>query len=289
MGVRIALSLTILLVASASAWTQENDAPSGSKTIFGKWFQPGAPGGEETPLATDRPDFTESSTNVGRGKLQVEMGYTYFRDRQGGVTQQDHTVPELLLRYGIFADWLELRIGHTFGQTQVDSLLQSSGDGGGQDLYLGIGVALMEQRGILPELKFNLQTFVPVGADVYTAREMLPGINVLYGWDIIEDKWTLGASTGFNRRANDLNGFYLEAAQSVTTGISLTEKLGMFIESFAFFPDGARDPSIGPEYYADSGFSYLLRKNLQLDIRAGVGLNRHATDFFTGAGLAFRY
>src|SRR5262245_16334500 len=38
-------------------------------------------------IVTDRPDFTEASTTVGRGRVQLEAGYTYFRDRSGGSTQ----------------------------------------------------------------------------------------------------------------------------------------------------------------------------------------------------------
>lgn len=289
MTLRSGLTLAIILAGTSATAAQERSGLRGQKTIFGEWFQPGAPAGEKTPLASDRPDFTESSTNVGRGRLQIEMGYTYFYDRNNGVTTQDHTYPELLLRYGIFADWLELRIGHSFGQTSTDSLLESTDIAGAQDLYLGLGVALFEQRGIFPELKVNFQAFVPAGSRDVTAGEMLPGVNVLYGWDVIEDKWTVGASSQINRRANDVGGFYLEAAQSLTNGIGITEKLGYFAETFAFWPSGSHDPGIGPEYYFDSGFTYLFRENIQFDIRAGVGLNRHATDFFTGAGLVMRY
>jgi hypothetical protein len=48
-------------------------------------------------------------------------------------------------------------------------------------------------------------------------------------------------------------------------------------------------PEIGVEHYADGGFTFLVNDNLQFDIRAGVGLNRRADNFFTGAGLAVRF
>ena len=52
---------------------------------------------------------------------------------------------------------------------------------------------------------------------------------------------------------------------------------------------GAEDPGARPEYYADGGFVYRINNNFQLDIRAGIGLNRYADDFFAGSGFAVRY
>src|SRR4051812_40814645 len=34
---------------------------------------------EEEPLASDRPDFTEASSTVGKGRVQLEAGYTFVR------------------------------------------------------------------------------------------------------------------------------------------------------------------------------------------------------------------
>jgi hypothetical protein len=61
-------------------------------------------------LTTDRPDFTESSSVVGRCRLQIEGGYTYLHDAAAGVETDEHLLPELLLRYGL-NDCLELRVG----------------------------------------------------------------------------------------------------------------------------------------------------------------------------------
>jgi hypothetical protein len=70
---------------------------------------------------------------------------------------------------------------------------------------------------------------------------------------------------------------------------TLTKKLGAFTEWFALFPHSALDPDVGPQYYLDGGFAYRFTPNTQFDIRAGVGLNRHADDFFAGTGFSFRY
>jgi len=59
----------------------------------------------EEPLVTDRPDFTESSSTVGRGLLQLEGGFT-FAEFEGGA--EVTTLGEVLARWGV-APKLELR------------------------------------------------------------------------------------------------------------------------------------------------------------------------------------
>jgi hypothetical protein len=63
----------------------------------------------------------------------------------------------------------------------------------------------------------------------------------------------------------------------------------MFTEWFAFYPTSALADGIGPEHYFNGGFTYLVTNNFQLDIRAGLGLNQAADDFFAGTGFAVRY
>ena len=52
-------------------------------------------------------------------------------------------------------------------------------------------------------------------------------------------------------------------------------------------PDGADSAPV--EHYMDGGFTFLLHNNLQLDFRAGFGLNEQSDDYFAGTGLIFRY
>ncbi len=244
---------------------------------------------EPKPIETDRPDFTEASSTVGRGRIQLEAGYTFIRDRADGVSTHSHSYPEILLRIGMFADWFELRVGQNFG-------IEPTNEGGirhnehrADDLYLGTKLALTEQKKALPEMALILQMTVPSGEKDSSANRVLPGVNFLYGWDVIEDCLSFAGSTQANRSVDDSRHSYVEAAQSLTVGYSLTKKLGAYTEWFALFPTGAVAPDFGPQHYFDGGFTYKVTDNFQLDIRAGVGLNRHAEDFFIGSGFAVRY
>jgi hypothetical protein len=244
---------------------------------------------KEEPLASDRPDFTEASSTVGKGRIQLEAGYTYIRDRAGSVATSSHSYPEALLRIGALADWLEFRIGQNFGHTRTGAPHAVFTAAGAEDLYLGVKLGLTEQARVLPEMAVVLQTTVPTGHREFTSGKLQPGMNWLYGWDVIPDHLTLGGSTQGNRAYDALGHGYLEFAQSLTIGYVLTEKLGAYTEWFAFFPCGAIAPSVGALHYLDGGFTYKFTPNLQFDIRAGIGLSRLADDFFAGSGFAVRY
>ena len=118
---------------------------------------------EEEPLASDRPDFTEASSTVGKGRIQLEAGYTFVRDRPGGVTTTNHSYPEALLRIGAFAEWLEFRIGQNFGQTEMAGLGAPFNASGAEDLYLGVKLGLTEQHRILPEISTHPPDDCPDG------------------------------------------------------------------------------------------------------------------------------
>lgn len=243
---------------------------------------------EVQPLVTDRPDFTEASSTVGADHIQLEFGYTFVHNDDDSVRTNTHAFGEQLWRIGLFADWLELRIGWNYFLETTNAPLGRTEVDGGDDLYLGFKIALTEQADWLPEMAIIPQTFVPTGADAFTAEELLPGVNWVYSWELNECV-SIGGSTQGNRRVDATGEFYSEWAQSLTAAFSLTEQLGAYTEWFAFFPHGAREPGIGAEHYVNGGFTYLVHNDLQFDIRAGFGLNDRADDFFTGTGFSYRW
>ncbi|MEO2012133.1 MAG: transporter [Pirellulaceae bacterium] len=234
------------------------------------------------PLVTDRPDFTEAASTIGRGVAQLEIGYTYAYDNGGTVTKSN-SYPEPLLRYGIFAEWLELRVGWNYADEEV-GLVKNSGS---EDLYLGFKIGLTPQEGILPEMAIIPQMTVPTGASVFTGNEVLAGLNWIYSWELTDFISTAG-STQFNRAIDDVsNDAFTEWAQSWTIAYTLTDCVGAYTEWYAFIPHSA-DTNVA-EHYFNGGFTYLVHNDMQFDIRAGVGLNDAATDYFLGTGLSMRF
>lgn len=252
-------------------WSYGGSAPTTSKL--------------DEPLATDRPDFTEASTTVGKDVLQIEMGYTYTHDSEGGSSSIEQSFGEPLFRYGMFADWFELRIG--LRPVQVKESINGSGDRttGLDDLYLGAKFALTAQQGILPEIALTPQMTLPTGSNSFTASEILPGINLLYGWEITDDL-SFGGSTQFNHNLEGDNDYHTQYAQAFTLNYNFNETIGSYLEWYGLFPTYAVDAQ--SEHYLDGGFRYLLSDDVQFDVRAGVGLNDAAADYFIGTGVSLR-
>lgn len=253
-----------------------------TSTLF-RWRETSPVIAEDSPIVTDRPDFTEASSTVGAGVVQLETGYTFVMDRDGGSTSTQHSVPEALLRLGVYRDWLELRAGWNFSA----EYLPAASTSGAEDLYLGAKFGLTLQDGLFPEMSVVPQFTVPTGSGSRTADRVLPGVNLLYGWDL-NDFLSAGGSTQFNQTIDgDTGSEFTEWAQSWTFGYTLGEQVGAYTEWFAFFPAGA--DSAQTEHYLNGGFTLRPTDDTQWDIRIGMGLNDAADDLFCGIGYSVRW
>ena len=240
------------------------------------------------PLVTDRPDFTEASTTVGRGVAQLEMGYTYVYQNSGGTSTRTSSIGEPLLRYGILEDWLEFRI-QVFPIEQRTVMPGTSNTTAGmEDMYLGMKVGLTPQEEWLPEMALIPQMFVPAGAEAFTREQVLPGVNWIYAWEINDSISTAG-STQINRAVDDTTMHaYILLAQSWTIAYSLTDTLGAYTEWFALIRSSANTDQT--KHFVNGGFTYLISDDIQFDVRAGMGLNNAADgDYFLGTGLSIRF
>lgn len=293
------LGLLVVLTAAGTSLGDEfesfepwADAPCTTccrpRTLF-MWSMGNGPlGGPPTyfePLVTDRPTFTPAPVTVGRGVIQLETGYAYFYDRSGTETERTHVYPELGLRVGVLADWLELRFNWTHIEGRSRDITEVERETGGGDLLLGMKLSLTPQRGVLPEMALIPQMAVPTGHPDVGAGEVLPGVIWVYAWEL-SDRMSLFGATQANRRVDDDHA-YTELAESFGLGYSLTPKLQTFGEWFATIPHSALD--VDTEHYFNGGFLYLLTHNLQLDARAGLGLNEEASDYFFGTGVSVRF
>ena len=244
-------------------------------------------GEHEDRIVTDRPHFCEASSLVGLGRVQLETGYSYFRDDDHGTRVQTHSIGEPLLRAGVFAEWFEFRLGYNYlVEPTRPAIGAPSRLSGSDDLYVAAKLALTEQAGWLPEMAIFPQMRVPSGSSAFTSGQVLPGFNFAYSWKF-NDWLELECNTQLNRRRDDANQFYTEFIQAVNFEYELTHRLGAFTEWFCFVPTGVSVAQT--QHYFHTGFVYFVNNNIQLDIHSAIGLNRAADDLaFTGVGFSIR-
>ena len=242
----------------------------------------------DAAIVTDRPDFTESSSTVGKGRLQVEAGYTLSRNRDAGI-RSTQAFPELLLRAGVFANQIELRLAQSFSRTSANS---TEGDivdyQGADDIYFGMKLGLASQRRSRPELALVLQSTAPTGAASLSAGSMLPGVNLLYGWDLGSGAFSIAGSSQVNGAVGDGERLYAEFAQSATFGWDFTEKFGAYAETYAFFPHGSAAVGFPRTAYVNGGLRFQPTRSVQWDARVGRGLTDASDDYFVGVGVSVR-
>jgi hypothetical protein len=243
---------------------------------------------DDERLDPDRPHFPEASTTVGKDRVVLESGYTFETKAS---TLLSHSFPEALLRVGMFTDWFEFRIGQNFfhedektgGVTMVRS--------GGQDLYLGMKLALTEQKNLVPAIAVIPQMMVPTGSNDLTANRVLPGLNVDMTWEVVKNLFSVEALIANNEVAgkytDEIHASHFETATGITAVFQVTKKLEAFAEWDAIYQiDGA---DRGPRHYAVGGLVYFITSDLEIDGRVGVGLNDRSNNLITGVGFAVRF
>jgi hypothetical protein len=246
--------------------------------VLGLLLGPAAGAAQEPePLVTDRPDFTESAAVPGRGRVQVEGGWTV--EESGGA--RAHSLGEILVRIGL-GDRLEARIEPGSWATADDGDADVSGL---DDAGLGVKVLLLEEiPPIRPAVAVLLSSSVPTGDDEIGSPEWQPEARLALGW-MLSDLWSLGANAGWGRPDGE-EGRFDQALGSVALGRALGERLGMFLELYGFAP-AAPDQDAAAVF--DGGLTLAFGPDAQLDIRAGAGLTDVAPDWLFGLGFARRW
>jgi len=286
--VRIALIAATVLLVPQVVLSQPTSAPqSTTRSFLFLW-----PGQDEqarqlsltAPIVTDRPSFTDSSRTVGAGVTQVELGYTYSYEGSDIPRQATHTYPELSLRQGIFTDWLEFRLFQNLNTSDSPGSAYTGLD----DLEAGVRFGITPQSGLLPELSITPHLRLPTGGAELRAHQVLVGIVASYSWLISDTTSIAGSTQGVQEETAQEHYTYGEWTQSVIGTITLTSELALWAECFVVFP--AARALLKDSYYVNSGISYLLNSNMQLDLRIGSRLqDGFGEDIFTGIGFSVRY
>jgi hypothetical protein len=216
-------------------------------------------------IVTDRPDQTESSTTIPDKSFQMEMGFgsgNYDNERLS-------LLPTALFRYGLSKS-IELRFVEQFAG--YDNKITSEPDFGLSDIELGVKIQVLKKAGINTEIAFISHVIIPTGSSELTNTNFgtLNKLAISHGLNNFLD---LGYNLGYNYVGTG-NG---DLTYSAVIGIGLSDKIGMYVETFGEYSDFATWTS-----NFDSGITYLVKDNLQLDFSLGLGLNQKMNYFSFG-------
>lgn len=234
-------------------------------------------------IATDRPDFVESSNVVGKSRLQVETSLLLERDRSGAARDRTVSTPTLL-RYGI-GETFELR-AETDGRMiarHTEGGLRGT-ETGYADTSLGVKWHAMDAGGSLPSVGVLLHADLDSGSRAFRGQGLRPSLRVVGEWEL-PGELSLGVMPGVGVERGDA-GRYRYAILGVVLGKSINERLRGFIE--VAMPQIARSVDGGTQASFDAGGAYLLSDTVQVDAMVSRGLNSRTPDLAFTVGLSFK-
>ena len=238
------------------------------------------PTAAEEPLVTDRPDFTESSSSVGKGVFQLEGGAGFTRLAGGG---EITTLGEVLARWGV-AETLELRF-------QLPTYEWDNFGNGNQSGFTGSGIGLKLDfaqgagRGLIGGMEAALiaSTTIPTGTAEFASSKWQPSALIATSWELSPGVG-LGANIGAGRPADDDNR-YTTFWVSAALGIEVARATSVFFELYGFNREEERGPNTAT---LQIGTTYLVNTDFQLDLRAARRLTDDGPDLLVGVGLSWR-
>jgi len=227
----------------------------------------------QVPIQTDRPDQTESPYIVPKNYIQVENGLL-FEKQNKNVSTFEH--PSTLWKFGL-NDRLEFRLITQFiSIKENDSVIT-----GLSPVTFGFKTKLLEEKGWLPMTSFigHITTSSLAGRKFKTSY-IAPAFRFTMQHTLSE-RMALGYNLGAEWNGEDPQPTYI---YTLTTGISITDKLGSYIELYGFLPDGSR-----PDHRFNGGLTWLLNNNTMIDVSGGPGLTSNAPEYFVAMGASFRF
>jgi hypothetical protein len=242
-----------------------------------------AQAGEPEPLATDRPDFVEASTTVGKGVFQFETGLGFERSKVPGPDENIRLTP-ILLRYGMLEDW-ELRL-ESEGAVRYE--LGDVRESGLADISIGAKWHSIDagEGWRRPSMAWLFHVDLETGSDELKGDGLRPSVRAVAEWDLWE-RTALGAMAGVKYDSNEDGDHYLGGIFGLVLGYSFMDIFRGFVEyaapNLASCDDGGNVATWG------AGVSYLLSENWQVDGAFSINANGNSPDTFWTVGLSGRF
>ena len=237
------------------------------------------------PIATDRPDFVESSNTVGAGRWQIETSIAYESDKQGGVKAKTWSTPTLL-RIGM-GDYLEARI-------ETDGMLSQDLDGNGvndsnsgfADTAVGLKWHVPGSEDSGPSIGVLLHADLDSGSSDFRGDGVRPSLRVVAEWEL-GDRMSLGIMPGVISDKDDQGERFTAGIMGAVVGYSINDCSRVFAEVAA--EQIAAESHGGDVVNFNIGTAHLLSDDAQVDLAASFGLTDETPDWALTVGYSVRF
>lgn len=261
---------SILLQAAAPLTAQERFFPSEQA--------------ERDEIETDRDSFTFATSTAGPRRTIVETSYSFIDNRVG---PESHSLPELLVRRG-FGDWFEARLGWNYEAGGPGTA--SGNEFGGEDLVTETEAKFLyggkfktsTQQGLRPASAFIVQGYTPTAGPANTSSIVA---GEAFGWTL-PNGWVWDTAMRY-ASGNERGDSFAQWAPSTVLKIPVGERWSVHAEYFGIMSSGKETPI--QQHFSSFGGHVLVKKNLELGIRFGFGINQEAPRFFNNIGVGWRF
>ena len=252
-----------------------------------------------SPIATDRPDITESAQITPVGWLQYEGGYQFGHSEEvmpGGAITDAHQIEEVL-RFGINRRF-EVRAVINANTERIDhpsTWNDPMRRTGVSPVTFGFKYNLIRESDVLPQttwLSHISNSWISAGdyASVYPKQIFHEQRLMLE--KTLTSRLGIASNIGVAGGLNGSEGLFNEGMFSLALGYDLGHNYGVYVEYFSEWYFAGTQFSATP--YFDGGFTRLLSNDLQLDIYAGFDLSQFTDSakqtkrLFFGTGVSYR-
>lgn len=269
---KVAVALAFLFPIACFAQTPAGPAQAGNDP-------------RSQPINPDRPGIADGSTVVGDRVFQIEFGAQYENHDAAGATDRAWFVP-LLLRYGIGKKWearFETSGIYSWEQTNAAGIRHTSS--GVSPLSIGAKYQIQDSDGPRhPSIGAIGRVFPASGSGDFASNVTSGDLRLSADWDM--KKWQPEANLGVGVYDNGTGGTFTCALAAGTLGYVINDQTGVFVDFGLQSPEA---PHGKTALVLDTGVTYLLNKDTQLDFSVGTGVSGQSVPHpFIAAGISWR-
>lgn len=252
-------------------------------------------------IRTGRPGQSINPYTTGKGVLQFQQGYIY-ESAELEIDPSFLTFPvediagnastfENVIRYGITENveinaainynWFSNDFDFGSLDTQITGDYLSVAD-------IGARIHLADNKGLLPDIALQARLGMAQNGDEGDFEIQNVQVTGAFFWQLTDKQ---GVTVNLIPIIAINDGASSQVNYTLAYGLSITDKLGVFIENYGSLYFDALNDSF--DTYFDGGVSYLVNNNVQLDLLGGYAKNQvdsgvKESKYFISAGVSWR-